>query len=648
MLKVMRNSFGNLKWVLVAIILVFVLSIFIDFGAGGSTGQTSTDAFAARVNGQTVSVRDYERSLFYAEKNYEQMYRQPLTEEMRTQLGLPTQVMSALVDQTLLLQEAERLNLSATPEEVRKRILELPVLSPDGKFVGPELYERYVTGSLGYSSAAAFEEDIRRELTLGKMEGAMQSAVVVSSKAAEEEFRRAGENTKIRYILYPASRSTAAVTVTPADISNYYKAHLDRYTHAEQRDVKYLLADHARIRSLVSIDDATLERQYAAAREDYKTGEAVRAQHILIKPAGATPADDAAARSRAQGLLARLRGGADFSALAKENSGDPSSAAQGGDLGFFERGQMVGEFDRVSFSLPQGQISDLVKTEYGYHIIRVNEKRGAGYRPLEEVKAQLRTQLVEQTTKDQARQVVNQTHGLLQQSKPKSDADLRAYSTDKISLNDTRWFGKSDTQIPGIGSNSAVMSWTFAAKVGDVGPIIGTSRGPIIPYLAAIRPAGVSPVEEVTAKVEADVRQERAAAASRDTLAAAMPALSLEALGLKLGLSPGEGTITGDGFVTGFSGNVQSLVEAAKTAAPGKLVGPVQLAEGAVVFEVTEQVKPDPTIFAKNKGLYISSLREREAGKIRSALLARLRKQAKVTTNERLVNPKTATTDAPS
>jgi len=638
MLKVMRSNLQHLKWILVAIVVVFVVSIFVDWGAGGAaTSQSGGEPFAARVNGETVSIRDFDRALYYAEKNYEQMYRQPLTDEMRDRLGIPTQVMNSLVDQKLLLQEAKRLSLSATAEEVRKRILELPVLNPDGKFVGPELYERYITGSLGYASAADFEEDLRRELTLQKMEGALQSAIVISVKAAEQEFRRMSENTKIRYLLYPADRALAGINVTPAEVEQYYKTHLDRYAHAEQRQLKYLLADYARIRSLVNVEEPAVRARYEGSKNDFKVGEGVRAQHILIKiDPKATPAEDAAARSRAAALVAKLRAGADFAALAKENSGDPGSAAQGGDLGFFERGAMVAPFDAAAFSLPIGQVSDPIKTDFGYHIIKVSEKRPAGFRSFDEVAAQLRSQMIEQQTKDQGREQINQVRARLEQSKPKSEEDLRTLANEKISLNDTKWFGKGDPII-GIGPNPAVSSWVFSAKAGDVGPVIGTSRGPIVPYLAAVRPAGVASLEEVRAKVENDLRMEKARAAAEASLRAAMPAPTVDALAAKLSVTPLDATVNRDGYVSGLTGSVQNLVDAARSARVGDLRGPLVVPEGAVVFQVIEQVKGDPTAFEKNKDLYISSIQQREARKIRTSLLARLRKNADVVTNARLV-----------
>ena len=164
-------------------------------------------------------------------------------------MGLPKQVLDSLIDQRLLLQEAERLHLNATSEEVRRKILEIPVLNPDGKFVGNELYTRYVTGQMGYQTASEFEDELAREITLQKMESALASSVIVSPKMADAEFRRISENAKIRYVLYPASREVASVNVTPAEVDAFYKANQTKYSHGEQRDVKYLIADFNRLRS---------------------------------------------------------------------------------------------------------------------------------------------------------------------------------------------------------------------------------------------------------------------------------------------------------------------------------------------------------------------------------------------------------------
>src|SRR5438105_2382293 len=238
MLKLMRDSFQQLKWILVAIVAIFILFIFVDWGAGGARSGGQDRGYAARVNGETISFREYDRALYYMEKNYEQLYRQPLTSQMVAAMGLNRQVLDSLVDQRLMLQQAQRLHLNATAEEVRKRILLIPTLNPNGKFVGDELYTRYVTGSLGYQSPAEFEDELARDITLQKMESALSNSIVVSPKEAEAEYRRVSESAKIRYVLFPASRQAATISVSPAEVEQYYRANQSKYPHREQRAIK--------------------------------------------------------------------------------------------------------------------------------------------------------------------------------------------------------------------------------------------------------------------------------------------------------------------------------------------------------------------------------------------------------------------------
>src|SRR5207244_8330185 len=134
--------------------------------------------------------------------------------------------------------------------------------------------------------------------------------------------------------------------------------------------------------------------------------------------------------------------------------------------------------------------------ESGYHIIKVLARKPAGYRPFEEVRPMLSAQLADQQAKDQARDEITRISARLKQTKPKTAAEFAALANDKVSSNDTQWFTKSDA-IPGIGNNPAVAQWTFSANQGDVGEIAGTQRGPAIPYLYAIRPAGITELNEI-------------------------------------------------------------------------------------------------------------------------------------------------------
>jgi peptidyl-prolyl cis-trans isomerase D len=643
MLKLMRDSFQQLKWILIGIVAIFILFIFVDWGGGGpNSGGADQSTYAARVNGETISTREYERSLYYMEKNYEQMYRQPLTPDQIAQMGLPKQVLESLIDQHLLLQQANRLHLSASPTEIRQKILEIPTLNPDGKFVGEDLYARYVTGMMGFSSPAEFEEELGREITLGKIESALQTSVVVSPKAAEAEYKRNNESAKIKYILYPASREAASVTVTPAEVQQYYTLHQAQYTHGEQRAARYLIADYAKLRAQMSPTDAELHKIYDQRHEEFKSAAGAHILHILIKvDPGAPPAADAEAKAKAESIVKQLRAGADFGKLAQANSGDPSSAGKGGDMGWVDKGSTVPPFDTAAFSIPLNTISDPIRTtEFGYHIIKVLARRPEGYRPFEEVRDQLRAQMADQLAKDRARDEITRIEARIKASKPKTVDEFTALANATVASNDTQWFGKNDA-IPGMGNNAAFTAWSFAAKVNDVGEILGSQRGPVIPFLYAIRAAGVAPLDEVRAKVENDARMEKARQLAQQALAKVLPAPTVDAAGAKVGLTATETNVNRQGYIAGFTGDTSALVDAAVSAPVGQVVGPIMTGDGAVLFQVTEQKKADAATLATNRAQYTDTLRQQESRNLRASLLQRLRKTSTIDINKKLIEQQT-------
>lgn len=643
MLKLMRDSFQHLRWILVAIVAIFILFIFVDWGAGGATGSAAAGSgFAARVNGETITLRDFDRSLYYTEQRYKQMYGGQLSQDMIDQMGLPKQVLDGLVDQRLLLQQAQRMHLNATPEEVRKKILEIPILNPDGKFVGPEYYQRYITAS-GYQSPADFEDELARDITMQKMESALATSVMVSPKMADAEFRRISENAKIRYVLYPANREVATVSVTPAEVEAFYKANQTKYAHAEQRDVKYLMADFNRLRSQIIPPEADLKKRYEASRDQFKAPEAAHILHILIKvDPGAAPEVDAAAKAKAESLVKQLRAGADFATLAKANSGDPSSSSKGGDMGFVDRGTTVPEFDSKAFSIPLNQISDPIRSQqFGYHIIKVLERRPESIKSFEEVKPQLAAQVAEQMAKDQARDEASRIAQRIKQSKPATADAFAALANDKISSNSTQWFQKNDP-IPGIGVNPALSGWAFTAKQGDAGEMIGTPRGIVIPYLVGIREAGVTALNEIKDRVTQDAKMARARDLARQALANAMAgAPSVDAVAAKVGLPAADTTVNRQGFIGGIQGDTAPLVTAAFAAKIGELKGPVVAGDGAVVFQVTEQKKVTDAELKSSQASYMEMLRTQQARSLRTVLLQKLRKEAKVELNDQATQSRT-------
>jgi peptidyl-prolyl cis-trans isomerase D len=648
MLKAMRDSFHHLKWILLAVVAAFVFGfVFIDMGLGGSMAGRSKDTrqFAARVNGETITYNDYYRALQNLSQMYEQMYGQRFTPDMAQQMGLPKQVLDSLVDQRLLTQEARRMNLDASPEEVRKKLISMPTFTQDGKFVTMEEYRNYVVGRLGYANTAAFEDDLAREITLSKMESALASSLVVSPKAAEAEYRRTNENAKIRYVLLPAATQAANVTVSPAEVEAYYKTNAAKYAHSEQRQVRYLLTDYAKIRTQVTPSEQELRSAYEANKARYRRNAAANVLHILLKvDPKATPAADAAVRAKAEGIVAQLRGGADFAAVARANSEDPSSASSGGVMGWVETGQMVEPFERAIFSVPLNTISDPIRsTEYGYHIVKVTERRPESVRPFEEVKDELIAVTANEKGKQIGRAEADRLRAVLKNRKPANVQAFIALANDKVTSNDSGWFGRGQA-IGGIGNNPVLAEWVFSAKQGDVSDPIGTPRGIAIAYVEGIRPAGTTALSEIRAQVESDLRQEKGREAARGALAQLMAGKkTIEEIAAAAGGTTQEATVKRDSSnVIGIPGEATALIEAAMNAQVGELKGPVAVGNGAIAFQVTEQKKLTPQELEQNRTSAVDTLRGQQARSLRTSLLQRLRKGAEIEINDEITRPTTA------
>lgn len=650
MLKVMRDSFHHLKWILLAVVAAFIFGfVFMNMGVGSSNlsgAKADKSAFAARVNGETITFSDYQRALRNLEQMYAQMYGQQFTPEMAQQMGLPKQVLESLVDQRLLGQEARRLNLNASPEEVRKKLLSIPTFSPDGKFVGMELYRNYVVGRLGYPNAAAFEEDLAREITLAKIESAMQSSLVVSPKAAEAEYRRTNESAKIRYVLIPAALQGATVTVTPADIDAYYKANATKYVHGEQRQVRYLLADYAKLRTQVTPTDAELRAAYQANLKRYSRPAAANVLHILIKvDPKAAPAVDAATRAKAQSLVAQLRAGADFGALARANSEDPSSSGNGGSMGWVDMGQTVAPFEKAIFSSPLNTISDPIRTtEFGYHIVKVTERRAETVRPFEELRAELLGAATNDKAKEVGRMEITRLRALIRNTKPASAQAFASLANDKVTADNSGWFGRSEP-VGGLGPNQPLAEWVFSAKQGDVSDPIGTPRGIAIAYVEGVRPPGTTALAEIREKVEADLRQEKGRDAARAALAQIMLGkASIDQIAAAAGQPAQETLVRRDGNVTGISGDTAALVQAAMNTAVGAVNGPISVGNGAVALQVVEQKKVTPAELEQNRTTSVDNLRGQQARSLRASLLQRLRKKSEIELNDEITRPTTTPT----
>src|SRR5689334_18943673 len=260
-------------------------------------------------------------------------------------------------------------------------------------FIGAARYQQLLSSQRPPLTPAEFEDSVRRSLLVDKLRAALTEWLSVPDNELEQEYRRRNDKVKLAVVSFTVDGVRGSVTASDAEVASYFDAHKDDFKIPEKRKIKYLLIDVDAMRAKVTVPPADIERAYNNQIEQYTTPEQVRASHILLKTEGK---DDAAVKAKAEELLKQARSGADFAELAKKYSEDEASAKNGGDLDYFGRGRMVPEFDQAVFAMQPGQISDLVKTQYGYHIIKLVDKKPATTRPLAEVRQQLSDQLAYQ------------------------------------------------------------------------------------------------------------------------------------------------------------------------------------------------------------------------------------------------------------
>src|SRR5947207_4808864 len=353
--------------------------LFIGWGVGAIGGERRQDV--AVVHGQAISRRDLEQATEALTRQYEQLLRGRA--DLLRGLNLSGQALDQLIEQALLRHEAARLGVNVTDADLLDAITRMPELQQNGRFDRSRL-EAVLRGE---RVPGGFEDAIRQSILKQRLEALVTDGVGVSDGELEERYRFDHEKANLAFVRSAAADLAAAITLSDEELQKYLDEHADSYRVPARVRARYVAYRPADFLSQVEVKDDDVAEYYALHKEDkFTESEQVRARHILIKAAADAGADaKAAARNKAEELLAKVKAAADFAALAKERSEDAGSAANGGDLGLFTRGRMTPAFEEAAFALQGGGLSDVVETPFGFHVIKVEEHRPGGAKPLETV-----------------------------------------------------------------------------------------------------------------------------------------------------------------------------------------------------------------------------------------------------------------------
>lgn len=547
-----------------------------------------------------------------------------------------------LVDRQALVAEAQHLGFKVTPQEIKDELQHGQygeVFFPGGTFIGEAEYQALLQQH--NLTPTTFEDSVGKEILITKLQALITGGASVGNAAIRQEFDKQNVKVKFEYAVLKQDDIKKGLHPTTEELKAFYDSHQKSYANSvpEKRKVKYVMIDLAKIESGVQITHDDLLAYYNQHRDQYRVAEQAKVSHILIKtplPGPDGKVDEkgvAEAQRRAEDLLKQLKAGAKFEDLAKKYSEDPGSAKEGGSLGWIGKGRTVPEFEKAAFSLPKGQISDLVKSSYGFHIIRVDDRQDAHMKTLDEVRAEIEPVLKQQKAQEIAQK---QAEDLLQAAKTQG-LDTAA-SAKGVPVVTSDFFGRKDL-VPGLGPAPQFVDAVFTAAEKSPPAMAPTSQGFTVFDLLAIKPQSTPTFEEIRTRVEEEFRNERSnvllsqktqelsdrAKADHDLKKAA------KELGAEVKTSE---LVAPDGQVPDI-GSMTGQAAVAFTMKAGDISGPITSGANGVVISMLEVQAPSEAEFAAKRdqirdsllqskerelfGLFVTNLREQmeKSGKIK-------------------------------
>src|SRR3984885_13735303 len=644
MIRFLQTEGPVKKIVLSGLLLLICGAMAITLIPGvGNNDTLSKPGVIAKVNGEEVTAEQVRETAREMAQQQAQQYGAQASMIMSFLISQDTpRAAEQLIDKQALLADAQRMGLKSSPQEVKDELQHgryAGVFFPGGNFISEAEYQNLLQQH--NLTPATFEDSVGKEIVISKLQTLITGGASVSDAAIRQEFVKQDTKVKFDYAVLREDDIKKGLHPTAEELKAFYDSHLKSYTNSipEKRKIKYVVLDTAKVQAGVQVTHDELQSYYNQHRDQYRDPEQAKVSHILIKtplPGADGKVDEkgiAEAQRRAEDLLKQLKAGANFEELAKKYSEDPGSAKEGGSLGWIGKGRTVPEFEKAAFSQPIGKVGDLVKSSYGFHIIRVDARQDAHMKTLEEVKDQIEPVLKQQKAQQIAQK---QAEDLLQQAKTQGlDA---AASAKGMTVITSEFFGRKD-MLPGLGPAPQFMDAVFTTAEKSPPEMAATSQGFALFDLLAVKPQSTPTFEEIRSQVEQEFKNERSSVLlsqkAQELSDRAKAEHDLKKAAKELGgtvktsefVSP-DGQVPDIGSMTGPAAVVFSMK-------PGDISGPINSGANGVVIAITEVQAPSETDFAAKRdqirdtllqgkeqelfGLFVTNLREQmeKTGKIK-------------------------------
>lgn len=467
MLRIMRKNAQS--WI-VKFVFGVIIVVFSFWGVGSMKAKQMT--VAATVNGTSIERKTLDNSFRDLWRRYQEKAQGKFNPDEAQSRQIKREALNGLVDRRLMLDQAEILGLTVADSELRQRIAALGAFQRDGHF-DQESYRRAL--SFNHLTPAQFEAGFEEDILLEQLRTVVGDGAKVVDDEVDILLRQQREEIAVELLKLAPADYQDSVVVTKAGLEKFFAEKIESFRIPEQRKIAALVIDRHKLLNDIAVTDAQVDEYYQNNLEKFKVAEQVKARHILVKVAqDAAPEEVEKAQHEIDAVLAKVKAGGDFAELAKEFSQGPSNS-MGGDLGWFGRGSMVKPFEEAAFALEPGAVSEPVRTQFGFHIIKNEEYQPAHTKELSVVKAGivkgLRAQAFPALLKERLQEIAQAMAEVSDQTAFVAQAKKLGYR-----VVETGYFKQKDSVITDIGKDQALIAKTFKTAPGQVAKVVNPSR----------------------------------------------------------------------------------------------------------------------------------------------------------------------------
>jgi peptidyl-prolyl cis-trans isomerase D len=634
MFDLFRSREKVVRIMLGAILVVVSLSMLTYLIPSYSSDTGSTDMVVAQIGKDVLTSQEVQRQMQAA------MRGRQLPPEILP--NFVPQMVEEMITTRALAYEAQRLGFQVTDRDLAEAIRQMvPSLFQDGKFVGKDAYAAMLAQQ--NLSIAQFESGLKRELLSTRMRNVAIEGTIVTQLEIEETYRKNNEKIEVEYVKLSPDAYRNEAQPTPEAMQDYFKANGASFQMPEKRNLVVLIADQAKVEQTVNPSDADLERMYSQNMNQFRTPERIKVRHILLKTTDKPAAEEPKIKAQAEDLLKQVRGGANFGDLAKKFSEDPGSASKGGEYDWIVRGQTVPEFEKAAFSLKPNQISDLVKTQYGYHIIQLLQHEDARLQPFSEAKSELAVQWKKQRVSELMEAISDKAQGALQKDPAHPEKVAGQFGMQLVRADGF----EAGKPVPEVGTSADFDQSIIGLKKGEVSQPVALQGNKIaLAEVTDVIPARPATFDEVKTQIHDKIVQNRLAQAvpthakeliEKTKAMGGDLAKAAKSMGLEMKTSKPvlrADTIEGVGSA--------SYLQDAFLRPDGTLVGPVGIPDGAVVAKVIAHVQPDMSALATQRSTIRDQIKSQKARDrymlFEAGVRDRLTKEGKLKIHQDVIN----------